>query len=75
MVTGCLYSHIQDVSSNVSSMSGSDCRLDTSRLLRAMVEAMVMLEPRQQQRLVYHCLAQLLSFRMENIVLCAPTLQ
>ena len=50
-------------------MSGSDWRLETSRLLRAMVEAMVTPVPRQQQRVVYHCINQLLSLTLENILL------
>ena len=50
-------------------MPGSAWRLETRRLLRAMVEAMVMPVPRQQQRVVNHCLNQLLCFTLENIIL------
>ena len=37
--------------------------------MRAMVEAMVTPVPRQQQRVVNHCLNQLLCFTLENIIL------
>ena len=47
---------------------GSDWRLETRRLLRAMVEDMVMPVPRQQQRVVNHCVNQLLCFTLENII-------
>ena len=50
-------------------MRESDWRLETRRLLRAMVEAMVRPVPRQQQRVVYHCINQLLSLTLENILL------
>ena len=50
-------------------MFGSDWRLETRRLLRAMVEAMVTPVPRQQQRVVNHCLNQLLCLTLENIIL------
>ena len=54
-------------------MRESDWRLETRRLLRAMVEAMVRPVPRQQQRVVYHCIIQLLCLSRENIVLTTST--
>ena len=60
---------IQDVCSKLNLRSGSDWRLETRTLLRAMVEAIVMLGKRVEASVMEHCLAQLLLVFIRNNIL------